>query len=91
MSWVFFDSCSAAVPLPAKVKYVVINPGRFGYYRANYSEALWAQLAEAARDPQAVSAVDLAGKAKCIDTCVRGFNLPVSLILRFTHPSNVFT
>ncbi|GLC41460.1 hypothetical protein PLESTM_001198200 [Pleodorina starrii] len=61
MSWAPFNSCSAVVPLPSRVPYAVVNPGRYGYYRVNYSQELWVRLAAAAHDPAAVSSVDLAG------------------------------
>ncbi|GIL81832.1 hypothetical protein Vretifemale_10818 [Volvox reticuliferus] len=60
MLWASFNTCSAAVPLSGNVSYVVLNPGRYGYYRVNYSEELWNKLTEAAYKAEAISAVDLA-------------------------------
>ena len=42
--------------------YVMANPGRYGYYRVNYTAPLWQALATAAEDPSLVPAVDLAGR-----------------------------
>ncbi|GLI69894.1 hypothetical protein VaNZ11_014550 [Volvox africanus] len=61
MLWASFNTCSAAVPLSQNVSYVLLNPGRYGYYRVNYSEELWNNLTEAAYKAEVVSAVDLAG------------------------------
>lgn len=67
MRWAAFDTCSAAIPLPAGQgagelpDYVLANPGRYGYYRVNYGPELWRRVTEAAHNPKAVSAVDLAG------------------------------
>ncbi|KAG2499675.1 hypothetical protein HYH03_002610 [Edaphochlamys debaryana] len=48
---------SSRPPLPP---FVVANPGRYGYYRVNYSRPLWEALATAARSPQAIPSQDLA-------------------------------
>ena len=71
MEWRAFNTCAATIPLPspapdatagsAPPAYVLLNPGRYGLYRTNYSQAMWAQLAAASADPQAIPAVDLAG------------------------------
>ncbi|KXZ50279.1 hypothetical protein GPECTOR_17g918 [Gonium pectorale] len=72
MRWAAFNACSAAVPFtsellppgpsgPARPPYVLVNPGRYGYYRTNYSRSLWDALAEAASDPEAIPPADLAG------------------------------
>ena len=54
------SSNGSSSPLPAP-RYVLVNPGRYGYYRVNYSRPLWEALAAAADDPEAVPPVDLAG------------------------------
>ncbi|GIL50607.1 hypothetical protein Vafri_6744 [Volvox africanus] len=61
MSWAPFNSCSAAVPLYKNVSYVLVNPGRYGLYRVNYSEELWHHIAVASTDPQLYSSSDMAG------------------------------
>lgn len=67
--WHEIDACTAVVPLgisgAAAPAYVLANPGRYGYYRVNYSAPLWQALAAAAESPSVVPAVDLAGAAGC--------------------------
>lgn len=38
--------------------------GRYGFYRVNYSEPLWAALAAAAPQPATIHSIDLAGAAE---------------------------
>lgn len=48
-------------PRTGNRRFVLLNSGRYGYYRTNYTAQLWEALADAAADPRALSAVDLAG------------------------------
>jgi hypothetical protein len=48
-------------PSTGNRRFVLLNSGRYGYYRTNYTAQLWEALADAAADPRALAAVDLAG------------------------------
>lgn len=41
--------------------YIPCNPCRFGFYRVNYSEALWNAVTDAAASTASVQSVDMAG------------------------------
>lgn len=64
------SSCSHHIPLAlpagsssisASPPWVLINPARYGFYRTNYSEAMWNQLTAAAADSKVVPSADMAG------------------------------
>lgn len=72
VTWRSFDGCSVSIPLPADLaaawvaggnaSYVLINPGRYGFYQTRYSPPLAAALAAAAAtNASLVPGVDLAG------------------------------
>lgn len=64
MEWSPFSTCTADIPLAAAdpaSSFVLLNPGRFGFYRVNYTEEMWAKLADAAADPEVIPAADLSG------------------------------
>lgn len=60
MEWSAFSGCTTEVPLAADPGggYVLLNAGRYGYYRVNYTEELWARLAEAEAE---LPYIDVAG------------------------------
>jgi hypothetical protein len=63
VKWHSFNVCDSSLPIPppAPGGWLVINAGRTGFYRVNYSVPLWEGFIEAAKDPQKISAIDLAG------------------------------
>lgn len=44
--------------------WLLLNPGRYGMYRTNYSYDMWRDLTEAAADPRVIPPVDVAGRDK---------------------------
>lgn len=68
MQWQAFNTCTATIQLaPAaaaavNASFLLVNPGRYGFYRTNYSAAMWARLAAAAANPRVIPPTDLAGE-----------------------------
>ncbi|GFR51825.1 hypothetical protein Agub_g14287 [Astrephomene gubernaculifera] len=62
MKWLQMDhEASVSLPLSNAVPpYVLVNPGRYGYYRVNYDSALWEALINAAKNTSSVPSGDLA-------------------------------
>ncbi|GFR48318.1 hypothetical protein Agub_g10200 [Astrephomene gubernaculifera] len=54
-------AAASTAPAAAPPPYIVVNPGRYGYYRVNYDADIWTALSVAAADSSAIPAVDLAG------------------------------
>lgn len=75
VQWHAFNTCDSKLPitLPAPAPggpvnssssppgWLLVNAGRTGFYRVNYSEALWEGLIEAAKDSDKIPKIDLAG------------------------------
>ena len=40
-------SAAATITVPPNTQWVKLNAGQYGFYRVNYTEAMWAQLATA--------------------------------------------
>ncbi|WIA35582.1 hypothetical protein OEZ86_004003 [Tetradesmus obliquus] len=62
VQWHSFSNCSSNLTLAVPHNgWVLANVGRYGFYRVNYSEPLWAALAAAAPQPATIHSIDLAG------------------------------
>jgi hypothetical protein len=64
LQWSELHGCSGELPgvqLAAADDYLLLNLGRYGFYRSNYSEELWLRLYRAAPGVGRLPAIDYAG------------------------------
>jgi aminopeptidase N len=76
LRWSELAGCSGELPavqLGAGDEYLLVNSGRYGFYRANYSAELWERLYRAAPGTGRLSATDYAGgrRRRCRCWCRR--------------------
>jgi hypothetical protein len=66
LRWSSFSSCSAELPSSVGMAdaddFLLLNVGRYGFFRANYSTELWERLFRAAPGIAKLSAIDYAGE-----------------------------
>eukprot|EP00798_Chlamydomonas_sp_ICE-L_P009795 gene9795-7684_t len=95
VQWHAFDSCSAQFPLlddqlgqmvPASGvnMCVLVNPGRLGFYRTQYTSECWYYLTQSASSFEKISAVDLGGLLDDALHFSKTGDLPITPFLELT-------